>query len=222
MTENEIHRRSIRDLIDTLENWVDPDKEPEAHKRLMDEVEERRDEVDAYLRERKVTYVFSTKLLCKLVGLIQYFGGYFFIGFVGASIIHQGEHHSPIYILLTGLLGALSLAAGWTLLKEKQIGYNLTYANLFLQMPVIISPQYAFEFSTFLTASGMIVVDSGLSLTGSLMYLPNLMAESATGVETVTVGLNFVPIIYLYFVNKRRELDYENIEEVIGIKQFNS
>jgi hypothetical protein len=179
-------------LLEAKRN-IDPKVASENYKNLINEIEIRKDEVERFLKEQEESYKQSTFNKVKAVAYLQLVGGAIFFIFCLLRLISD---FSLLDLVFSIAFSGLSIVAGWHLLKGNAPGYLLTYANQVLQLPVIYTSSFVYDY----TALGGVFVgvgDSGLGIIanfdpGFLFLVGNINTSTKFSIDILALAIIFL------------------------------
>jgi hypothetical protein len=166
---------------------------PENYKNLINEIEIRKDEIERFLKEKEESYKQSTFNKVKAVAYLQLVGGVIFFIF---CLLRLMSDFSLLFMFFSIAFSVLSIFAGWHLLKGNALGYLLTYANQVLQLPVVYTSSFVYDY----TALGGVFVgveDSALGITASfnpgiLFLVGNINTSTNISIDILALAIIFL------------------------------
>ncbi len=172
---------------------IDPKVAPENYKNLISEIEIRKIEIERFLKDKEESYKQSIFNKVNAVAYLQLVGGVIFFIF---CLLHLMSDFSLLFMVFSIVFSGLSIFAGWHLLKGNALGYLLTYANQVLQLPVIYSSSFIYDY----TALGGIFVgveNSGLGITanfnpGILFLVGNINTSTNISIDILALAIIFI------------------------------
>ena len=145
--EIDYSKYSLADLINIKQN-IDPDVAPDNYQNLLAELEARKPELVALKEKIAEDSVNRTFRRIKALAYLQIVGAvvitYFFISGIMAdpAIFLSFSALVPLFVI------ALSFLAGYFLLKNTALGYNLSYLNQVLQIVNFNFDTYIYEYAS--------------------------------------------------------------------------
>ncbi len=200
---------TVEELLDVQRN-INPNVAPENFRRLNEELEKRKDEINEKLEEKEQEYTKSVFSKVKAIGYLQLIGGGVFFLFSLMALISE---FSLLSLLLSLAASALSIFAGWHLLKSTQLGYTLTYINQFFQLPVFYSSFLVYDYSA-LGGIFLGVSNGELGLTAS--FDPGILVLYGQIKTPGILSIDLLAVAILVLIGRKQEfeekIDNKNIQ----------
>lgn len=180
---------------------IDSKVAPENYKNLINEIEIRKEEIERFLNEKEESYKQSTFNKVKAVAYLQIIGGAIFFIF---CLLHLISDFSLLFLVFSIAFSGLSIFAGWHLLKGNALGYILTYANQVLQLPVIYSSSFVYDY----TALGGVFIgigDSGLGITAN--FNPGILFLVGNINTSTNISIDILALAIIFLLGRKIEIE---------------
>jgi hypothetical protein len=180
---------------------IDQKVAPKNYKNLINELEIRKDEIERFLKEKEESYKQSTFNKVKAVAYLQLVGGAIFFIF---CLLHLMSEFSLLFMVFYIAFSGLSIFAGWNLLKGNALGYLLTYANQVLQLPIIYTSSFVYDY----TALGGVffgVGDSGLGITAS--FNPGILFLVGNINTSTSISIDILALAIIFLLGRKIEIE---------------
>ncbi|MES9901893.1 MAG: hypothetical protein ABW168_04305 [Sedimenticola sp.] len=208
--EIDYSKYTVQQLLEVKQS-IDPEIAPENYRNLLNEIDKRSDEVAKLKEQKESTYIQSTFSRVKAVAYLQLVGGAIFI--LLSSVSAMTEFSAVSFVLIV-CLGALSIASGWYLLKDKNIGYSLTYVNQALQLPVIYTSSFVFNYSAL---GGVFLGLTGSEVGIAAKFDPGVLLLFGEINASDHLSIDLLAVLVIILVGRKHDID-----EKIANKQRNT
>ena len=186
---------SVEELLQAAQS-IDPGKNPENYQNLKAEYERRKNEIGQKVSEEAEAEKESTFEKVKFVGYLQLVGGFIFILF---SII---SYQNLAVLLVSILLGMLSIFAGKLLLQNHELGYDLTYINQGLQLVSLKIGGVVFSYAALGGVYFKLITDGSLGFNAE--FNPSVALAFDAGGSSSFIAIDLLAVAIIYLVGKKK------------------
>ncbi|MBC8488714.1 MAG: hypothetical protein H8D45_22035 [Bacteroidetes bacterium] len=127
-----------------------------------------------------------------------------------------------LILLLVLILYAFSIYCGYSILKDKKYGFDLSSLNFFLQIFIIAIQGVKYEYTSGFSLAAGLDIENNFNFQFKAM-ISGFNFEIKHNVDNFIIMINIVPFIAFYFINKTEKLIERDkaIEEIINKNYLN-
>ncbi|WP_394225458.1 hypothetical protein [Pseudoalteromonas spongiae] len=188
---------SISELKESLET-IDKDAYPDNYKKLIEELNSRKDEVQNYEKEQTESFIIKTENRLKIVTWLQAITA---IAFIYAGFINFNSEQQTWVNIVPFCIAIFNGVASYYLFKREKLGFNLSIINQILQLLTVNLGFIYYSYSGL--GYLMIVIQDGIALKANIFNPSyNILYGSGLGFG---VGIDLLSLFFLTLLYSGRE-----------------